>query len=241
MTPTTAPEAAWRHLVAAATHDLRIPVTSLRLLAEAVDDQIVDAAVRREYLTRMRIHIDALAALIDDLFELARVEAGDLSWSMERVRVGDLVAETVTAMAVHAELKRVAVRAELPDGLAVVRANREKLKRVLFNLVQNAIHHTPAHGTVIVRAEAVTDAIEVEVADTGTGIAPEERPHVFAPFYRADSDASSGAGLGLAVARTIVEAHGGRIWLPSGPHGTRVRFTLPVAGAMPGQSAVIEP
>jgi signal transduction histidine kinase len=225
-------EAARRDLVAAVSHDLRTPITSLRLLSEAVGDEIVDGEMRRSYIERMRTHIDALAVLIDDLFELSRLEAGDISWSLEQVPLRELVGETVEAMRVQADAKGVAVMAEVPDAIAPARANPEKLQRVLFNLIQNAIRHTPADGSVVVRAESVATGIEVEVADTGDGIAPEDRERVFTAFYRAGTDAartSAGAGLGLAVSRAIVEAHGGRIWLADTAAGTRVRFSLPVA------------
>jgi signal transduction histidine kinase len=226
-------DASRRHLVAAASHDLRTPITSLRLLAEAIDDELVVGERRREYVQRMLVHIGALSALIDDLFELSRLEAGDITWSLERVALGALVSETVDAMRVHADAKRVMVRADLPTQLALAHANPEKLQRVLFNLIQNAIRHSPADGSVVVRAEALHDVLEVEVENAGDVIAPEDREHVFDAFYRgsADSARSSGnAGLGLAVARAIVEAHGGNIWLPASPSGTRVRFSVPIAG-----------
>ena len=225
-------ETARRHLVAAVSHDLRTPITSLRLLAEAVEDEIVDGDARREYLERMRTHIVALSALIDDLFELSRLEAGDIRWTLERVSLDELVSDTIAAMRVHAELKGVAVRADLPDSLHPARANPEKVQRVLFNLIQNAIRHTPADGSVVIRAEPVADRIEIEVADTGDGIDAAERELVFGPFYRGGVNASrtgDGAGLGLAVSRAIVEAHGGQIWLADSPAGTRVRFSLPAA------------
>ncbi len=223
-------EKARRDLVAAVSHDLRTPITSLRLLADAVGDGVVDGDTRRAYLDRMTIHIDALSALIDDLFELSRLEAGDIGWSLERVPLDELVGETVEAMRVQAERKGVAVVAELPPQLVPARANPEKLQRVLFNLIQNAIRHTPADGSVVVRAEPVDGRIEVEVRDTGEGIAPDERDHVFTAFYRGDaSRTNAGAGLGLAVSRAIIEAHGGRIWLADAPVGTRVRFSVPTA------------
>jgi signal transduction histidine kinase len=227
-----AEESARRNLVAAVSHDLRTPMTSLRLLAEAVQDEIVDGDLRRSYLQRMRTHIDALGGLIDDLFELSRLEAGDISWTLEQVRLDDLVAETVEAMRLEAETKGVAVCVEVAESLGLARANPEKLQRVLFNLIQNAIRHTPADGSVVVRAEPAPAGIEIEVADTGDGIAPDERDRVFTAFYRGGADAArtgTGAGLGLAVSRAIVEAHGGRIWLADAAHGTRVRFSLPKA------------
>jgi signal transduction histidine kinase len=225
-------DAARRDLVAAVSHDLRTPITSLRLLAEAVGDDIVDGEGRERYLDRMRTHIDVLSALIDDLFELSRLEAGDIRWSLEQVPLCELVGETVAAMRVQAEAKGVAVLAEVSEALGPARANPEKLQRVLFNLIQNAIRHTPADGSVVVRAEPVADGIEVEVADTGAGIAFDQRDHVFTAFYRGGADSArtgGGAGLGLAVSRAIVEAHGGRIWLADTTVGTRVRFSLPAA------------
>ncbi len=225
-------DTARRGLIAAVSHDLRTPLTSLRLLAEAVEDEIVDEATRRRYLKRMRTHLEALGGLIDDLFELSRLEAGDINWSLERVRLDELVSETIEAMRVTADAKHVLVTAEISPRLEAARANPEKLQRVLFNLMQNAIRHTPADGSVVVRAEPVADGIEVEVADTGDGIPGDERDRVFNAFYRAGADAprtGGGAGLGLAISRAIVEAHGGRIWLAETDAGTRVRFSLPAA------------
>jgi signal transduction histidine kinase len=222
-----------RELIAAVSHDLRTPITSLRLLTDAIADDVVDDATRRAYLAQMGTHVDALSGLIDDLFELSRLEAGEIAWSLEQVRLDELVGETVEAMRVQADARRVRVRTELPAGLRPAQGDPEKLQRVLFNLIQNAIRHTPADGSVVVRAEPAGDAVEIEVADTGAGIAPEERERVFEPFFRGGAQAarpSNGAGLGLAISRAIVEAHGGRIWLADAPAGTSVRFSLPVNG-----------
>jgi signal transduction histidine kinase len=219
-----------RELVAAVSHDLRTPITSLRLLTDAIADDVVDDATRRAYLGQMSTHLNALSALIDDLFELSRLEAGEIAWSLEQVALDELVGETVEAMRVQADARHVEVRAELPPGLRPAHGDPEKLQRVLFNLIQNAIRHTPADGSVVVRAEPAGDAVEIEVADTGAGIAGADRDRVFEPFFRGGADAarpSNGAGLGLAISRAIVEAHGGRIWLEDGEAGTRVRFSLP--------------
>jgi signal transduction histidine kinase len=221
-------ERARRGLIAAVSHDLRTPITALRLLADAIDDGVVDADTRREYAARIGTHVRALGALIDDLFELTRLESGDLAWTMEQVRVDALLRETVEAMRPAADAGAVTVQTELGASLVAARANPEKLQRVLFNLIQNAIRHTPPDGSVTVRAESVAGAVEIEVADTGTGIADDHRPRVFEPFYRADESRSDGsAGLGLAVSRAIVEAHGGSIWLEDATIGTRVRLRLP--------------
>ena len=223
-------ERAQRNLMAAVSHDLRTPITALKLLVEAVSDDIVDDATRRRYLKQMGTHATALSGLIDDLFELSRLEAGDVGWSLEQVRLDALVEETVDAMRAQADAKRVLVCASVPAGLQAAQANPEKLQRVLFNLIQNAIRHTPADGSVTVRADRDGDNVIVEVADTGDGIAAADRRHLFEPFFRGGSDAArtrQGAGLGLAISRAIVEAHGGRIWLEDSTGGARVRFSLP--------------
>jgi signal transduction histidine kinase len=228
-----AAESARRELVAAVSHDLRTPLTSLRLLSEAIEDELVDPETRREYLAQMSVHIRSLSALIDDLFELSRLEAGDIEWWMQQVRIDELVEETVAAMRPQADASGVSVLASVPPGLAPARANPEKLQRVLFNLIQNAIRHTPADGSVTVLAESNGTGLEIEVADSGEGLAPEARERAFDPFWRGGAGAAraagEGTGLGLTICRAIVEAHDGEIWFAESPRGARVRFRLPSA------------
>ncbi len=224
-------EDARRQMVAAVSHDLRTPLASLRLLVEAIDDGVVTGETRERYLGEMRTHVEALTTLIDDLFELSRIEAGEISWTMERIELGKLIGDTVAAMRAPAEARGVSLAAELPADEVLARANPEKVQRVLLNLIQNAIRHTPADGSVTVRARTGAGSVEVEVADDGEGISAADGERVFEAFYRGDEARSEdGAGLGLAISRAIVEAHGGKIWLdPAGP-GTRVHFTLQGAG-----------
>src|SRR5256714_7804862 len=179
-----AEERARRDLVAAVSHDLRTPITSLRLLADAVRDELVDGDAREDYLRRMGTHVHALSTLIDDLFELTRLEAGDIRWGLERVAVDQVVAETVEAMRAHAEAGAVHVATRAPPQGASRRPTPEQLQRVLFNLLQNAIRPTPPDGRVVVRAEPHDGALEIEVADTGHGIPPDERERVFEPFVQ---------------------------------------------------------
>jgi signal transduction histidine kinase len=221
-----------RDLIAALSHDLRTPITSLRLLADAVADEVVTGDTRAKYLKQMGTHVTLLSRLIDDLFELSRLEAGDVQWSLEQVRLNDLVGDTVEALRPQADARMVRMMAELAQGATTARGNPERLQRVLFNLIQNAIRHTPADGSVTVSAQAADGCVEIEVADTGSGIAIEDRGRIFEPFFRGRDDASrtsEGSGLGLAISRAIVEAHGGRIWLEDAVLGTRVRFSLPQA------------
>jgi signal transduction histidine kinase len=211
-------EIARRDLVAAVSHDLRTPITSLRLLTEAIGDDIVTGAQRRSYIDRLGVHVATLSNLIDDLFELSRLEAGDITWSMQRVDMHELVRETVDAMRVQAEHKSIQVSLRVGSELAPVRANPEKIQRVLFNLIQNAIRFTPADGSIVVHAES------------GPGIPVPERAEVFAAFFRGSDHAArseDGSGLGLAIARAIVEAHGGHIWVAESGSGATVRFSLP--------------
>ena len=170
---------------------------------------------------------EQLSALIDDLFALSRLEAGDIQWSMERVDLADLVGDTVGAMRPQARARGVQMDFAIPIGLQAARADGARLQRVLFNLIQNAIRYTPADGSVTVRAEVAEGAVQVEVADTGTGIADADRERVFDAFFQGGARSNGSAGLGLAISRAIVEAHGGRIWLERSVGGTSVRFTLP--------------
>jgi signal transduction histidine kinase len=223
-------EEARRQMVAAVSHDLRTPLASLRLLVEAIDDGVATGETRERYLREMRTHVEALTALIDDLFELSRIEAGEISWTMRQVELRGLIDDTVAAMRAPAEARGVALATELPSHEVLARADAEKVQRVLFNLIQNAIRHTPADGSVTVRARNAGSGVEIEVADEGEGISPDDSERVFDAFYRGDESRSEdGAGLGLAISRAIVEAHGGRIWLADGTPGTRVHFTLQAA------------
>ncbi len=220
-------EEARRQMVASVSHDLRTPLASLRLLVEAIDDGVVTGETRERYLREMRTHVEVLTALIDDLFELSRIEAGEISWTMRQVELRELIGDTVAAMRAPAEARGVALAADLPAEAVLAHANAEKLQRVLFNLIQNAIRHTPADGSVTVRARTAGSGVEVEVADEGAGISAADGERVFEAFFRGDESRSEdGAGLGLAISRAIVEAHGGRIWLDDSGPGARIRFTL---------------
>jgi signal transduction histidine kinase len=225
-----AADAARRNLVAAISHDLRTPIAALRLMLAAIEDGVVDDRTRDRYMATMHTHVSALGSMVDDLFELSRLEAGDLDWSIRQVELPELVDEAVAAMRVEAEAKGVAVATEIRPLPRPARADAERLQRVLFNLIQNAIRHTPADGSVTVRAEQAGEWVEIEVADTGSGIPLENRERLFEPFVRgmAGENRDGRAGLGLALCRAIVEAHGGHIWLANGEKGTRVRFVIPM-------------
>jgi signal transduction histidine kinase len=235
-------EAARRDLIAAISHDLRTPLSSVRAMVEALSDGLVeDPATVQRYLMTMRSQIGHLSSLIDDLFELSQIDAGALRLDLQRVAAGDLVTDAVEALRAQATERDVHLQADIQAGLAQVQCAPQKIERVLYNLISNAVRHTPHGGQVWVKAypEQSTahqnrphgQSVVFEVADTGEGITTEDLPHVFERFYRGEksrSRATGGAGLGLAIARGIIEAHGGRIWIMSTrEQGTQVCFTLP--------------
>ncbi|MCC7353461.1 MAG: hypothetical protein IT330_06855, partial [Anaerolineae bacterium] len=226
-------ETARRDLIAAVSHDLRTPLASIRAMAEALADGVVpDEATRQRYTVAIQREAQGLNLLIDDLFELARLDAGALKLQMERASLADLVSDTLESLSAQAAQKGVRLRGEVAPALMPVTMDAVKVQRVLVNLVQNAIRHTPADGSIAVTARPVSEGwVQIEIRDTGEGISPQDLSHVFDRFYRGDKSRSretGGAGLGLAIAKGIVEAHGGRIWVesPSG-QGAAFTFTLP--------------
>jgi len=225
-------EIARRDLVGAVSHELRTPITSLRLLAEAIDDDLVDAETRQEYLARMTMHLQALSALIADLLELFRLETGDIRCSTERVSLSGLVHEAIDALRADAEARDVTLRAELAPNLPAVRADPEQLQRGLINLVRDTIRRTPSGGSVVVWATPHDHELQIEVADAGAPIPEDERERVLHPRFRGGTErgrGDSGLGLGAAICGAIVEAHGGRVWLRGSGPGTRIRFSVPAA------------
>ncbi len=231
-------EATRRDLVAAVSHDLRTPLASIRAIVEALADRLVsDPPTVERYLHALRGQIESLSTLIDDLFELSQMERADPALDLESSSLLDLISDTLEFFRAEAERKGVNLTGQVEPTVDPVQMSPQKIQRVLNNLVRNAIRHTPAHGTVAITARPVLGGVHVNVADTGEGIAPEELPRVFNWFYRGEksrSRAYGGAGLGLAIARSIVEAHGGRIWAESTVgRGSTFSFILPKDGEPP--------
>ncbi len=222
-----------RDLMTAVSHDLRTPLASLRAMVEAIDDGIVeDPPSMRRYAGEMRTSVTALSTLVDDLFELAQLDAGAIERETARVRLKDAVASALATCEPEASRKGLELRTRLTGAGDALCSPR--LERVLQNLVSNAIRHTPADGTVTVEAVRRSGALEVAVEDTGEGIPPEDLARVFDPFWRGDpartgAGAGAGAGLGLTLARRITEALGGRIEAQTraGSGGARFAVLVP--------------
>jgi signal transduction histidine kinase len=223
-----------RNLIAWAGHDLRTPLASIRAIVEALADGMVeDPSTVDRYLRTAQREIRSLSLLIDDLFELAQLEAGGLRLEISPNSISDLLSDTIESFSALAEHRKVSLEGSAEPGIDPVVMDAQQIGRVLSNLLGNALRHTPSGGTVKVRAKRSWEGIRVEICDTGEGISARDLPHVFDRFYRGEksrSRATGGAGLGLAIAKGIVEAHGGTIGAESSvDEGTRFFFTLPAA------------
>jgi signal transduction histidine kinase len=223
-----------RELVAWVSHDLRTPLAGIRALAEALDDGIVhEPAEIERYHAQLVTEAERLARLVDDLFELSRIQADALALSLEPVPLGELVSDVVASAAVVAEAKGVRGPVFCPDQVPEVAGSPPELARVVGNLLDNAIRHTPAGGTVEVDLRTDDGVAEVSVRDGCGGIPDPDLDRVFDLAYRGDHartpGTSGGAGLGLAIARGLVEAHRGDIAVRNEPGGCRFTVRLPLA------------
>ncbi len=227
-------ESSRRQLVAWVSHDLRTPLAGIQAMVEALDDGVVsEPADVRVYYGRISTEASRLARLVDDLFELSRIESSSLDLTMERVSLGELVSDAVASASVLAEAKGVRVDGRVAAQPAEVTASSRELTRVVQNLLDNAIRHTPTGGAVEVTVGRGPDHAEVCVADACGGIPDHDLDHVFDLAYRGDPartpGAAAGAGLGLAIARGFVEAHRGDIAVRNEGDGCRFTVRLPLA------------
>jgi signal transduction histidine kinase len=221
-----------RDLVANVSHELKTPITAIRAHLE----NLLDGVERPdpETLQVMLAQSERLGRLVDQLLDLSRLESGDVPLDREQVPLGPLVSQVLSEIEVARADRGVAVSSDVPTDLPPAWADRERVHQVLFNLVDNAVRYTPAGGAVTVRAQRQNGSVEVEVHDTGVGIPAEHLPRLFERFYRVDTSRSRGAeggtGIGLAIARSVVEAHGGHIHADSRPgEGSTFTFDIPVA------------
>jgi signal transduction histidine kinase len=262
-----AAESERREVITAVSHDLRTPLASVRAMIEAIDDGVVcDPATIARYHQTIRGELRHLTSLLDDLFELSRIESGALALNRERMNVEDIISDALQSSHEQAEQAQITLAGQVVGPLPAVDIDARQIYRALMNLLQNALHYTPAGGMVQIHAACVpvpgsktaSDGVIVQVIDTGEGVSAADLSHIFERTYRGETSrrrlsvepstaASTGAGLGLAIARGIIEGHGGRIWAESplsettralvanwpgagqvGP-GTSVKFTLPLA------------
>lgn len=227
-------EASRRELVAWVSHDLRTPLAGVRAMAEALEDGVVDdrETVAR-YHSGIRREADRLAGMVDDLFELSKINAAALQLTLQQVSLADVVSDALASAVPVARAKGVRLEGSADEDLPHVDGSVPELGRVLRNLLSNAIRHTPADGVISVRAHSTGGSAWVEVADACGGIPPEDLPRLFEVAFRGTAARTpgedGGAGLGLAIARGLVEAHRGEISIANDGPGCRVRVRLPVS------------
>jgi signal transduction histidine kinase len=226
-------EAMRRRLIGDVSHELRTPLTAIKGSMEGLMDGVLPATP--ETFQQIHAEADRINRLVDDLQELSRVEARAYALDLRPVDLSSAVQTVTKRLAPQAEAKRIALDADLRPDLPLLLADEDRLVQVLTNLTGNALQYTPENGRVIISARRDQQEIRVSVQDTGAGMSPEHLPHIFDRFYRVDASRSrregGGSGIGLTIARALVEAHGGRIWAESAGEGqgSVFSFTIPVA------------
>jgi histidine kinase len=217
-----------RQLIGDVAHELRTPLTSIKGYMEGLVDGVLPSTP--ETFNQIHHEADRLSRLVDDLQELSRVEAKAYSLDFRSVTVSNLVQTTVKRLSPQATAKRIRLRSSLPADLPHIQADEDRITQVLVNLVANAIQYTPEGGEVTISAARHDDEIYISVKDTGIGIPPEHLANLFTRFYRVDKSRSrnegGGSGIGLTIARHLVEAHGGRIWAESAGEGLGSTFSF---------------
>ncbi len=217
-----------RNLVADVAHELRTPLTVLQSRLYGILDDVYQ--VDKAQITALYEQTRLLSRLVNDLQELSCVEANQLPLNKHRTNLQPLLEDTLTTFQMVTKDKNITLKTMIPESLPLVEVDEERINQVIFNLVTNALRHTPEEGTITVRVYDEDSMLKVEVRDYGEGIAPEHLPHIFERFYRADPSrqrSSGGTGLGLAIAKSIVEAHGGTLTAASeGIPGWGTVFTM---------------
>lgn len=226
-------EAMRRRLIGDVTHELRTPLTAIKGSMEGLMDGVLPA--NEGTFQQIHAEADRLNRLVDDLQELSRVEASAYQLVIQPLDVSALARTVTKRLAPHAESKRITLDFEHVPDLPRVLADEDRAMQILTNLTGNALHYTPEGGRVTLSAKRLNGEVQISVRDTGIGIPPEHLSHIFDRFYRVDKSrsrqAGGGSGIGLTIARALIEAHGGRIWVESAGNekGSIFTFTLPIA------------
>jgi len=216
--------------MARAAHDLRTPLTSMRLIADALHDGLLpDPGVRRAYLESLQANIARMTDLVEAAFEASQLDAGDVTLRREPVRLGDLVLDLLLRFEPHATAVGVHLQADIAEAAITVHGDRSRISGILDNLAQNAIRHTPPGSTVRVTVEADSSTARVRVRDACGGMSDNELDRIFDRRRRgAAAGATAGSGLGLAIASTFAHLHGGRLVAVNSEPGCEVRLEVPL-------------
>jgi two-component system phosphate regulon sensor histidine kinase PhoR len=220
-----------RELVGNISHELRTPLAGIKAIVETLQDGAVsNKKVARDFLSSIDTEVDRMMQMVMELTELSRIESGRGDLELEMVNLNSLIEDVIERFKPQAERKGVALSANLFIGLPLVQADKDRIYQVITNLVHNAIKFTPRNGKVNISAELSQNSVLVKVSDTGIGISKEDLPRIFERFYKTDkARAGEGAGLGLAIAKHVIQAHGGNIWVESKEdRGSTFFFDLPL-------------
>jgi two-component system NtrC family sensor kinase len=219
--------------VTTVSHDLRSPLTAILGYVELIERTGEVNDQQREFIRRVRSSVEHITALISDLLDLGRIEAG-LDSARENTPLAVLARYAVETLRSVAESRRLALEAELPDDLPLINGDPIRLRQMIGNLLENALKYTPSGGRVRIEALSEADQVILRVTDTGPGIPPAEQPYLFDKFFRASNvpDDVSGTGLGLSIVKSIVDSHHGRIWVDSAL-GKGSRFTVVLPAVIP--------
>lgn len=221
-------------LIGNVAHELRTPLASLNLQLEGMIDGVLTSNANT--LLDMQRELSRLQRLVVDLEDLSKIEAGQAGLDLSIIQVGEVIHGAADRLRPQYDDKGVTLLVTLPMGLPEVNADANRVMQVLMNVLGNALHYTPAGGSVHVRAWADRQELCVEVRDTGLGIEAEHLPNIFERFYRVDKSrtrVSGGSGIGLTISRQLIEAHGGRIWASSAGAGKGTTFTFVLPAANP--------
>jgi signal transduction histidine kinase len=227
-----------RAFVANASHELRTPLTVVKLRAEALrEGALEEPEIARRFLGEIETEIDRLVRMVNDLLDLSRMEAGLETSQRTLLNLSAIANDVYETFSIRSTRAEVHLELDIEPGLPPVIGNEDQIRRVFYNLVENAIKFTPSGGKVemLLRPGAKDHTVRMLVKDNGPGITPEHLPHVFERFYRAETTTARpgtvrGSGLGLAIAKSIVESHGGEIGVSSQPgNGTSFWADLPGA------------
>lgn len=212
-------------------HDLQTPLTSISAIIEALSDGMVqDKETEQRYYDTAKKNISALSHLIDDMFQMAQIDAGGLELNIDSVSISDLISDTLENFTELSNQKNILIQGKVGPDLDEIQVDAQRINRVLNNLIENAIRHTPQNGTIRVTADRSNKGVIVEVSDNGEGIDPGDLPYLFDKFYRGEKTrrtAMKGTGLGLAISKGIIDAHGGEIWASSILGRTTFTFVIP--------------
>lgn len=218
-----------RNMVSDVAHELRTPLTNIRGYLEALQDGVV--APTQETFHSLHEETLRLIALVESLLQLAKADAAGLRLDLEQTDTTQMVSQALKKFDLEFRRKNIHIGIKLSEGGTMVRADREKLGRVMENLLRNALQYTPENGSVVVGTEAAEKALTFFVQNSGPGIEDKDLPFIFERFYRAEKSRSrdfGGTGIGLAIVKEIVDAHGGKVGVQSCPGNTLFWFTLPL-------------